>query len=115
MPADRRIVVQIQIEGYRDPALQGEFVPGHYVDHPRWASRKDVGQALKIESGGTRDATSRDWRIRWDATIAAMPTSLLRVIDGDMIFAIVNMVEVNQQRGEPDLRRKFLDLQGLAL
>ena len=113
MPADRRIVVQIQTEGYRDPALQGEFMPGDYTDYPRWASRRDLSQEFKIASSGARDETSRDWRIRWDANIAATPTIRLRVVDGAETFQIVNMVEVTQQQGGPDLRRRFLDLQGI--
>ena len=72
-----------------------------------------MGQELKIERSGTRDETSRDWRIRWDANIAATPTSRLKVEDGAETFQIVNMVEVTQQRGGPNLRRKFLDLQGI--
>ena len=28
MPLDRRVIVQLETEGYRDPDLQGEYVPG---------------------------------------------------------------------------------------
>ena len=114
MPADRRIIVQVQGEGLRDPDLQGEFVPGEIVDYPVWASRRDVGQELKIEREGARDETSRDWRIRWNSKIASTPTARLKVEDGAETFQVVNMVEVTQQRGgAPDLRRRFLDLQGI--
>ena len=41
MPADRRIIVQVQGEGFRDPGLQGGFVAGAIVDYPMWASRRD--------------------------------------------------------------------------
>ena len=71
MPADRRITVQVQGEGFRDPDRQGEYVPGEVVDYPVWASRRDVGQERKIERQGTRDETSRDWRIRWNSKIAS--------------------------------------------
>ena len=68
----------------------------------------------KLERQGTRDETSRDWRIRWDSRIALSPTTLLKVEDGGETFTITNMVEVTQQgRGEQDLRRRFLDLQGI--
>ena len=113
IPADRRIIVQVQGEGFRDPDLQGEFVPGEFVDYPMWASRRDVSQERKVERQGTRDEVSRDWRIRWDSRIANSPTSLLKVVDGGETFTITNMVEVTRQRGGPDLRRKFLDLQGI--
>ena len=113
MPADRRIIVNVMAEGTRPPELQGEYVPGTVTAIGAWASRRDVGQELKIERSGTRDETSRDWRIRWDANIAATPTSRLKVEDGAETFQIVNMVEVTQQRGGPNLRRRFLDLQGI--
>ena len=113
MPADRRIIVQLQAEGYRDPDLQGELVPGAVTAIGVWATRRDVGQELKTERQGTRDETSRDWRIRWDARIALTPTYQMKVQDGEENFTVTNMVEVTEQRGGPDLRRKFLDLQGV--
>jgi hypothetical protein len=114
MPADRRIIVKVQGEGFRDPYLQGEFDPGEIVDYPMWASRRDVSQELTIERQGTRDETSRDWRIRWNSKIASTPTARLKVEDGAETFQVVNMLEVTQQRqGAPDLRRRFLDLQGV--
>ena len=80
-----------------------------------WARRRDVGQERKIERQGSRDETSRDWRIRWDKRIALIPTDQLKIEDGGETFIITNMVEVTEQgRGEPDLRRKFLDLQGIG-
>ena len=72
-----------------------------------------MGQERKLERGGTRDETSRDWRIRWDARIALIPTNLLQVVDGGENFLVTNMVEVRQKRGGPNLRRRFLDLQGI--
>ena len=113
MPADRRIIVNVMAEGTRPPELQGEYVPGTVTAIGAWASRRDVGQERKVERQGTRDETSRDWRVRWDSRIANSPTSLLKVVDGGETFTITNMVEVTRQRGGPDLRRKFLDLQGI--
>ena len=113
MTADRRIIVKVQGEGFRDPDLQGEFVPGAVTPIAVWASRRDVSQELKIEREGTRDETSRDWRVRWNSLIASSKTVNLKVVEGAETFQIINMVEVTQQgRGEPDLRRRFLDLQG---
>ena len=112
MPADRRITVKVQGEGFRDPDLQGEFVPGAVTPIAMWASRRDVSQELKIEREGTLDDTNRDWRIRWNSKIASTPTARLKVEDGET-FQVVNMVEVTRQgRGEPNLRRRFLDLTG---
>ena len=81
MPADRRIIVQLQAEGYRNPDLQGEHVPGAVTPIGVWATRRDVGQERKVASSGTRDETSRDWRIRWNSRIALSPTNLLKVED----------------------------------
>ena len=111
MPADRRITINVSEEGRRDE--HGEHVPGAVTALGVWASRRDVGQERKLERQGTRDETSRDWRIRWDSRIARSPTSLLKVEDGGETFIITNMVEVIEQRGAPDLRRRFLDLQGI--
>ena len=114
MPADRRITITVSEPGYRDPALQGEYVPGVVTSIGAWARRRDVSQELKIERQGSRDETSRDWRVRWDARIANTDNSLLKVEDGGDTFSIRNKVEVTEQgRGEPDLRRKFLDLTGI--
>ena len=112
MPADRRITINVSEEGTRNE--HGEFVPGAITSIGAWASRRDVSQQLKIERQGTRDETSRDWRVRWDSRIANSPTTLLKVEDGGETFTIVNMVEITEQRGRaPDLRRRFLDLQGI--
>ena len=114
MPADRRITINVMAEGTRPPELQGEYVPGTVTAIGAWASRRDVGQERKLERGGTRDETSRDWRVRWDSRIASTPVARLKVEDGGETFTITNMVEVTRQRrGEPDLRRKWIDLQGV--
>ena len=114
MPADRRITVNVMAEGTRPPELQGEYVPGTVTAIGAWATRRDQSQELKVLSGGTRDETSRDWRVRWDSRIASTPVARLKVEDGGETFQVVNKVEVTRQRrGEPDLRRRFLDLQGI--
>ena len=111
MPADRRITINVSEEGHRDE--HGDYIPGAVTAIGAWASRRDVGQERKLERGGTRDETSRDWRVRWDSRIASTPTSRLKVEDGGETFTIRNMVEVTEQRRAPDLRRRFLDLQGI--
>ena len=114
MPADRRITVNVMAEGTRPPELQGEYVPGEVTPIAAWARRRDISEERKLERGGTRSETTRDWRIRWNSRIALSPTSLLKVEDGAETFTIINMVEVTEQRGgAPDLRRRFLDLQGV--
>ena len=114
MPADRRIIVQVQAEGSRPPELQGEYVPGEIVDYPVWASRRDVSQELKLERGGASNATIRDWRVRFNqAFMDATPLSRLKVTDGQDVFTVNNILEVTEQRGgAPDLRRRWIDITG---
>ena len=112
MPADRRITINVTSEGHRNDF--GEFVDGEITPIEAWASRRDVSQELKVLREGTRDQASRDWRVRWDSRIANSPARLLKVVDGGVTFNIINKVEVTRQRrGEPDLRRKFIDLEGV--
>ena len=112
MPADRRITVNVSTEGSRNE--HGEFVPGTVTAIAAWALRRDVSQERKIERQGTRTETLRDWRVRWDSRIASTPVARLKVIDGAETFQVVNMIEVTAQRGgAPDLRRRFIDLQGI--
>ena len=111
MPADRRIIINVSEPATRND--QGEAVPGAVTPIGTWASRKDIGDERKLERQGTRQETSRDWRIRWDRRIALSPTLLLKVEDGAETFTVINMVEVTEQRGGPNLRRRFLDLQGI--
>ena len=112
MPADRRIIVNVSAEGHRDE--HGRSVPGEVTPLEVWASRRDVSQELKVERGGTRDETTRDWRIRWNSLIASSTTANLKVVEGTETFAIINMVEVTlQRRSEPGLRRRFIHLTGI--
>ena len=114
MPADRRITINVSAEGTRPPELQGEHVPGTVTAIAAWALRRDISEERKIERQGTRTETLRDWRVRWDSRIASTPVTRLKVVDGTETFTITNMVEVTAQRGgAPDLRRRFLDLQGI--
>ena len=112
MPTDRLITVNVTGEGMRNQ--YGEFVPGVVTPIRTWASRRDQSQQDIIESGGQRDETRRDWRIRWDRRIADVPVSMLSVVDGGVTFDALNVIEVTRQgRGQADLRRRFLDLQGV--
>ena len=111
MPADRRITINVTSEGYRNEF--GEFVEGTVTPLEVWASRRDKSLTDIATEGGTRDQGRRTWRIRWDSRIASSTTANLGVVDGAETFTISNMVEVTAQRGEPDLRRRFLDLEGL--
>ncbi len=112
MPADRIITVTVSTEGTRDN--QGNYVPGQVTAVGVWASRRDRSAEDIEQEGGTRDETRRDWRIRWDSRIADVPVSRISVVDGGQTFNVLNMTEVTRQRrNEANLRRRWLDLQGV--
>ena len=78
--------------------------------------RRDLSAEDVAEEGGSRDEVRRDWRIRWDSRIAGTPADRLEVVeDGGLTFDVLNVVEVMRQRGrrEQNLRRRFLDIQGV--
>ena len=112
MPADRKITINVATPGMRNE--HGEFVPGTTIVIPAWASRRDRSAEDVATEGGARGETRRDWRIRWDKRIAAAPVTMLSVVDEGLMFNVLNMIEVVRQgRGQPDLRRRFVDLQGV--
>ena len=112
MPADRLITVNVTGEGMRNQF--GVFVPGTTTPLKVWASRWDRSQEDIEQEGGGADSTRRDWRIRWRSDVAEIPVSRLGVVDGAQTFEVINMVEVTRQgRNRADLRRRFLDLQGV--
>ena len=97
MPADRRIVVNVSEPGYRDPALQGEWVPGAAITAIGvWASQSGpVGQELKVLSGKVlvmKQAVTGVFAGMLESLCS--PTNLLQVVDGGENFLVTNMVEV---------------------
>ena len=92
----------------------GEYVAGSTTAIAVWASKRDKSQEDIEQEGGTSTSTRRDWRIRWDRRIALTPVAMLDVVDEGLTFNVLNMVEVTRQgRGQADLRRRFLDVQGV--
>ena len=111
MPADRLIEIQVQAEG---AYVDGEWAPGSVTSLRVYGSRRDRTARDIEEEGGQRLETRRDWRIRCDSRIAAATVENLIILDGMEKFDVLNMVEVTRQRGgAPDLRRRFLDIQGV--
>lgn len=112
MPADRRIIVNVEALGTRND--QGEYVPGPVTAINVWASKRDKSQEDIQQEGGARNETRRDWVIRWDRRIALTPPSRLEVEDEGDTFNVLNLTEVTRRgRGQPDLRRRFLEIQGV--
>ena len=117
MPADRRIVVNVSEPGYRDPALQGEWVPGAVICY------RMCGPAV-----GTSPRSSRYYRavlVMKQAVTGVFVGILesLALTDGQSTESCGRGGDLSQSptwsksrgndEGEPDLRRRFLDLQGI--
>ena len=111
MPADRRLTVLVSATGTRDQ--HGEFVPGDVTTIELWASRRDKSQEDIETEGGSLTSIRRDWRIRWDSRIADVPVARLEVVDSMVTFNVLNLAEVTRQGRGQDLRRRFLDIQGV--
>ena len=110
MPVDRIITVRLTSEGMRNEF--GEFVPGATVDHRVWASRFDASLTDLAESGGSRDETQRDWRIRYRADVAAIAElSRVTVIDDGLTFNVQNLIEETGRDGIT--RRRWLRISGV--
>ena len=110
MPVDRIITITITREGMRNEF--GEFVPGAATDHTVWASRFDASLTDLAESGGSRDETQRDWRIRYRADVAAISDlTKLEIIDDEVTFNVLNMIEETGRDG--NTRRRWLRISGV--
>ena len=110
MPVDRIITVRTTTEGMRNE--HGEFEPGVATDHTVWASRIDASIKDVEESGGSRDETQRDWRIRYRADVAAIAElSRVTVIDDGLTFNVQNLIEETGRDGIT--RRRWLRISGV--
>ena len=112
MPADRVITVNVMGEETRDE--HGEAVPGVVVPVRTWASIRDRDLRDIEEEGGSRAEARRDWVIRFDARIYGHHPTLLAIVDGAQTWNVLGVSELTRQRrGEADLRRRFLTIQGV--
>ena len=94
--------------------MDGFWVPGAVTAIRVYGTRRDKSAQDVVEEGGVRGEVRRDWRVRWDSRIAAVPVERLEVVeDGGLTFNVLNMTEVTQQRRGQPLRRRWLDLQGV--
>ena len=110
MPVDRIITLRIHAEGMRDE--HGEYVPGAATDYTVWASRFDATLRDIEESGGTRNETQRDWRIRYRADVAAIvELTRLEVIENGVQFNVQNVIEETGRDGKT--RRRWLRITGV--
>ena len=112
MPADRVITVNVTGEETRNE--HGEAVPGAVVPVRTWASIRDRDLRDIEEEGGSRAEARRDWVIRFDARIYEHDPVLLAVMDSGRAWNVLAVAELTRQRrGEADLRRRFLTIQGV--
>ena len=112
MPADRRITVNVEAEGYTNE--HREYVHGEVTAYEVWASKYDLRLIDVEEAGGVRSEVTRRWRLRYDGRIYDTPVARLGVVDGVQTFNITQTREVTAQgRDRPDLRRRFMELTGI--
>ena len=107
MPADRRITVKLQGEGYRDPERQGEFVPGMIVDYPLWATETGAGSVDTPTVGGVTIQRSINFTVRWFRALADTPISNVSVVGSDgFTYAAENVTA-------SDERKRFITIEGV--
>ena len=114
MPSGRRITINVSEPSTRND--QGESVPGAVTALGAWARRRDLDAKKVFETGGTRGEITREWRVRWNGQIARAALTELEVEDETDTFRVNSMTEVTEQgRGQPDLRKRWIDLQGIRI
>ena len=109
MPLDRRITINVSTEGRRNEF--GEYVEGSTISHGVWATRMDRSQKDIEDEGGTLTSSRRDYRVRWFPELAASPVALVEVVDDEVTFNVLNMIEETGRDGIT--RRRWLRISGV--
>ena len=108
MPSlDRRIVVR------RSSETVNQFGESETVntDVSVWATRLDASVIDASTEGGEVTTSTRTYIVRWRRDIAAALVSELSVIEGTLTLNALNVIE---QAGEQDERRKFLRIEAVG-
>ena len=107
MPADRRIIIKLKGEGFRDPDLQGEYVPGVITEYPRWATETGAGSVDTPTVGGVTIQRSINFTVRWFKALADTPISRVTVQGSDGF--VYNAENVTAS----DERKRFITIEGV--
>ena len=108
MPAlDRRIIVRLSADVVNQ---FGEHVTVN-TDYPQWATRLDASVIDASTEGGEVTTSTRTYVVRWRREIAEALVSGLSVIEGSLTLNALNVIE---QSGERDERRKFLRIEAVG-
>ena len=109
MPADRRIIVKLQAEGFRDPALQGEYIPGSITEHPLWATETSAGSIDTNTTTGVRVQRSVTFTVRWFKALVDTPINNVSVVGSDGFT-------YNAENISPsDERKRFIMIETIAV
>ena len=107
MPMDRRVIIQLMAEGYRDPDLQGEYVPGDITAFPRWATEQSAGSVDTNTIGGVRVDRSINFTVRWFKALADTPINFVSVVGSDGQTYNADNVTMS------DERNRFIIIEGV--
>ena len=99
MPADRRVTVHIEEEGYRN--MYGEYVPGPILDLLKWATKDDLSLEDIEDTGGVYASITRRWRIRWDARIYHATLATMTITEDGLVFNALSIVESHGPGRQP--------------
>ena len=83
MPADRRVIIQLEAEGYRDPDLQGEYVHGAVTGYPRWATETGAGSTDTLVREGVLVNRTINFTVRWFKGLVDTPINRVSVVGSD--------------------------------
>lgn len=109
MPADRRIIVKLETLGYRDPDLQGEYVPGPIIDYPLWATETSAGSIDTLVTGrGLVVRRTINFTVRWFKALAETQINFVEVIGSDGFTYNATNIEAS------DERRRFVTIEAVA-
>lgn len=105
MPSlDRRITVRLSVEGTNEFGEHEIAI----TDYPQWATRLDASVIDAATEGGAVTTSTRTYVVRWRREIADALVSGLTVIEGALTLNVLNVIE---QAGARDERRKFLRIE----
>ena len=105
MPADRRVIIQLQAEGYRDNG--GLWVEGEITDYPRWATEQGAGSVDTATIGGTRVDRTINFTVRWFKVLADTPVDRVGVVGSDGFTYNADNVTAS------DERKRFITIEGV--
>lgn len=104
---DRVITVRIATGGRNN---YGEYVET-VAESRAWATRTDQSLEDIEEAGGERNEATRTYMVRWTSALAQAPASAVSIVDDDLVFNVLNLIEASGPRVD---RRRFITIEAVA-